>query len=274
METIGGNSRPYLADGVGVITGNRSGDFYVEDRSLVDARVNPNNAPIFEEAFTEYVWMTDRHVGSSDIPYDGVIPHYAMYLDPGGAQGDTQREWTARKWVRHAARFVTERNALPDHQSLFLASRHDANGLAGVTTVADGFNDTWIFLDTIHSASVAREALVHELGHQWSLNDRYFLTSTPTDPVTGGHCDTAFGCGGTNHAVVGCSTNTGLFMFHGQDLCLMTSSFYADPANSNGQVGFHYVIGPNGQPDSEWLRIRRREEPVPQFENRLSRNPQ
>jgi hypothetical protein len=275
-ERIGNVNRPYLADAVGLVTGVRSADYFIEDRSLIDARVAPNDAPIFEAAFTETTWLTDRIVDTDDIHYDGVIPFKAMYLNPTaqGSQPDTQREWTARKWVRHADRIGPERTAFPNHQSLFLATRHDGNQLYGVTQAADGFNDTWLFLETIGSAAVAREALVHELAHQWLVNHRFYRAN-PTDVTPGGHCDLAFGCGSTDEVRPPCrSDHVGVSMFRRPaDLCLMTSTIQSDPHNGNGEVGFHYGIGPNNQPDSEWLRIRQRQEPVPQFENVLPRSP-
>jgi hypothetical protein len=54
--------------------------------------------------------------------------------------------------------------------------------------------------------------------------------------------------------------------------CAMHRGLYgdsSDPQRSDGIVGFHYVkVG--GAPDSEYLRIRQRQEPVPQNDQQRS----
>ncbi len=95
--------------------------------------------------------------------------------------------------------------------------------------------------------SQSREALVHELTHQWRVNN-----DAPWHVAgSGGHCNVAT------------SPSADRFIYNNSNaLCTMNS---IDTASTDGVIGFHYVTIA-GQPDSEYLRIRGREEPVPQFE--------
>jgi hypothetical protein len=56
-------------------------------------------------------------------------------------------------------------------------------------------------------------------------------------------------------------------MYNSSEMCSMTDGdrLYGSPEASNRRVGFHYEHV-DGQPQSEFLTIRRRAEPVPQNE--------
>lgn len=262
-ELVLKTKRPYLRDAVGVVTGNRSADNLLTNGKLM-------NRP-FEDAFIEYVWLSDSVAGADDdllptqarIPFDGVLPARATRI---GEVDEYEREWLTRKWLRNATRpKERERSAAPNHQALFVAPRHrlrDKQGsvFMGLTTVVDDFNDTWVFVQEggMSNGNYRGEATLHELTHQWRVNPVNVKTLGGSDP--GGHCDWALGKEQHIHN-------------RPQLLCTMSANVYASPEASDGVVGFHYLKQSGKPTDSEFLRIRRRSEPVPQNE-RTGRNPQ
>lgn len=230
--------RQYLADAVGVVTGNRTSDFYIADATLINQS--------FESAFTEHVWLTDAKLPADldvlpsqpRLTFDGVFPFVP------DVSNDNERAWVARKWLYHATRTGRNRTALPNHQAVFAAS--DNVGELGTTSAGGGFNDTWLYVTGTGTGMLRREAMVHELAHQWRVNP------TANNSATG-HCDRALGV--VQH------------IYSSPDLkCAMTYDLYGnpnDPERNDGVVGFHYVHTSNGR-DSEYIRIRERAEPVPQ----------
>lgn len=99
------------------------------------------------------------------------------------------------------------------------------------------------------------EGLVHEMGHEWLVNDRWLIANPPSNQRTGGHSDVATGAPRFIH------DHPGL-------LCTMHSLLYSQTSNpgvADGIVGFHFITL-NGQHESEYLRIRKRADPVPQNE--------
>jgi len=240
------DTRIYLADAVGVVNGTSSA-FETVDFSLI--------APLFAEAFVEYVQLADEN------HRDWTHPSYSRLLPRIAAIDSNQREWLTRKWIRNALPFGTARVALPNIQFTFLGNRPPVSindpGTRGLTTVTSGFNDTWIFAGMTSSVGMRREVLAHELGHQWLVNDQWFVPHTPSS-TPGGHCNVA--------------TGADRFMYNHSGLrCIMHSALYGDTSDSSvadGIVAFHFIkIG--GQNDSEYLRIRRRAEPVPQTQQFL-----
>lgn len=233
--------RPYLADGVGLVTGNRADDYFLPKATLVkDA---------FAEAFVEHVWLTDAGPGDPDLMpdqlrrfHDGAIP-FDRNIDDGEGIDTYQSEWTARKWMRNATRSGQDRTAKANHQVLFTATTHP--GDLGFCRVGSGFNDLWIFVKRTGTGMLAAETLVHELAHEWRVNNT---------PQAGGHCDAALGADQK--------------MYNRNKKCTMHSGMYGnatDNERTDGFVGFHYVRSVQSR-DSEYLRIRERDEPIPQNE--------
>jgi hypothetical protein len=262
-DTARDTPRPYLADAIAVIAGDRRRDYFLPNGTFVNR--------VFEEAFVEHVWLTDS-VPPSDkdllvaqprLSFVGVLPFRDARI---GEADEWEREWLARKWLRNATRHSKgERRAKPNHQALFVAPKHQYTNVAktewlnGIATVADEFNDTWLFVDEVgmrSSNNLRGEAAVHELAHQWLVNP------TPQNAAQG-HC---------NLALPGNDQR----MYDHHDLqCTMTSHVY-NPSNaesSDGIVGFHYYVKAGQPRHSEYLHIRRRPEPVPQNERMGVRKP-
>ncbi len=260
-EKVKDKERLYLRDAIGVVTGDRRRDYWLTNGKLASRP--------FEDAFVEYVWLTDSVVGVDDdllptqsrIPFDGVIASRTARI---GEADKNEREWLTRKWMRSSTRPTKgERSATPNHQVLFVATKHafrdkQKSVYKGLTTVADDFNDTWVFVQErdMSNASYQGESTLHELTHQWRVN-----ALTPSGGDAGGHCDVAL------------PDPPPTIYNRAPLLCMMSANVYATSEASDGVVGFHYRKQ-NGEPaDSEFLRIRRRSEPVPQKE-RTGRNPQ
>jgi len=232
------DARLYLADAVGVVSGNRSTDFFIADATQINST--------FESAYTEHVWLTDARpnidsdmlAGQPRLTFEGVVPFAPDVSDPN------VRDWITRKWLYYATRSGKDRTALANHQAVFAGS--DGGGELGTTAAGSGYNDTWLYVAGTGIGVLRREALVHELAHQWRVN--------PTaNQMASGHCDLAL-------AAV-------QYIYDKPTLkCAMTYNLYGnpdDPERSDGVVGFHYAHTSHG-PDSEYLRIRQRAEPVPQ----------
>lgn len=233
-------ARIYLADAVGVIDGTAS-SYETVDTSLVP--------PLFETAFVEVKWLKDDNLRDwTDPQYQRVIPRMARVTYE-------QREWLSRKWMRHASPFGIHRIAAPNHQILFLSDRSSGNRVRGEATVADGFNDAWLYTRMMGNATLQSEALTHELAHQWRVNHQWLIANPLPIQPTGGHCDAA--------------TGADRFIYNRPSLlCTMHSTLYdipPKPGAADGIVGFHFITI-NGQTDSEYLRIRQRVDPVPQNE--------
>jgi hypothetical protein len=213
--------------------------------------------PLYLQAFTEYVWLTDATAVDADLPpaqmrtfFDGVIPFDSALnrADTGGGVWEPfETDWLTRKWGRNLTRTDLTRTARPDHQILFAASRTTDRNLRGQTLVASGYNETWIFCGSTSSAALLREVLVHELTHQWKVNPSPGNTAS-------GHCNLVqSGTGGA-----------ALKMWQDREkTCTMTYGTDEGAQGTDGVVGFHYVTR-NGSPDSEFLHIRQRPEPIPQ----------
>ncbi len=236
VPTYNTTSRSYLADAVGLVDGTAS-SYETVDTSLAVA--------LFEQAFVEVTWLKDDHLR------DWIDPRYQRVIPRVGQITSLQREWLSRKWMRNASPFGIQRIAAANHQFLFLGDRAYARG---ETTVAEGFNDLWLYTGMFANAAMLREGLTHEMGHEWLVNDQWLIANPPI-LRTGGHCDAA--------------TGTDRFIHdHPGLLCVMHSSLYGAPANpgvADGVVGFHF-ININGADHSEYLRIRLRADPVPQSE--------
>lgn len=259
-EKIGKNYRTYLADAVGVVTGNRATDFLLANGTLVNA--------LFDQASAEYVWLTDAAAADPDllitqprIPFDGVLPRKLVL--GGGGLDSHQREWMTRKWLRHAERQGIERIARSNHQALFAtgtfwAPPHSAPTL-GTAQVASNFNDSWLAIQSIGNQTRIAEATVHELAHQWLVNH-----GGPNQKALGGHC---------GHKAVGTAL---LMVGESTKYCTMTDGIFSYPEAHDGIVGFHYkkvIVEGKEVVDSEYLRIRRRAEPVPQNEQKPRETP-
>jgi hypothetical protein len=233
--------RFYLADAVGVVDGTAS-SYETVDTVLV--------APLFEQAFVEVKWLEDDNLRDwTDPQYQRVIPRLPRVTYD-------EREWLSRKWIRHASPFGIQRIAFPNHQTLFLSDRSSGNRVRGEATVAAGFNDVWFYTGMIGNATLRSEALTHEMAHHWRVNHQWLIANPPPDRGPGGHCDTA--------------TGADRFIYNRPGLlCSMHELLYSGasyPGVADGIVGFHF-ISINGQDDSEYLRIRKRVDPVPQNEN-------
>ena len=132
---------------------------------------------------------------------------------------------------------------------MFVGSRN-AN-LNGASIAAGGFSNVWLYAAQLRNRALLGEALTHEMTHQWLVNPVTYA-NTAHDP--GGHCNNALGR----------EQN----MYNSRLTCVMDSALYGDlnnPETSDGVLAFHYVTGAFGV-DSDYLRIRRRAEPVPQNE--------
>ena len=244
VGTLTADPRPYLADAVGIVTGNRGADYFVPNGTLVNRT--------FSEAFVEHVWLTDAVEGvdpdldatQTRLFYDGVIPFTHTVDKPPDLW---QTEWLTRKWMRHARRSGQNRTSDSNHQIVFTGSRHAF--FHGLNRVGDGFNDLWLFVGQLKNRALIGEAFVHELAHEWRVN------RTALGANVGGHCNFSIG--------------TDQMMYNRPLKCAMTSHLYGDPMNAernDGIVGFHYVrIG--DRRDSEYLFIRRRAEPIPQSDD-------
>ncbi len=259
-EEINGKKRTYLADAVGVVTGDRATDFLLASGTLVNA--------LFEQAFAEFVWLTDATASDSDllfiqprIFFDGVLPPKLVL---GGEGLDShQREWMTRKWLRNAERQGIERVAKANHQALFTTGKFwtppKSAPTLGTARVASNFNDSWLAIQTIGKQTRIAEATVHELAHQWLVNHE-----GPNDQALGGHC---------GHKAVGTAL---LMVGQSTKYCTMTDGIFSYPEAHDGIVGFHYkkfVVKGKEAVDSEYLRIRRRAEPVPQNEQKPRETP-
>ena len=242
--------KPYLADAVGLVTGDRLADYFLLNSTYVP--------PTFGEAFVEAVWLTDAIAADADIgfqeprlPYEGVLP-YDPELDavPEGYKSD----WLARKWMRHATRSGIDRDTEPNHFIVFTGTNHPSQN--GLNRVGSNFNDLWLFIRQMGNANLIGESLVHEFAHEWRVNPMY----EPGVPHTAGtlpqgHCNAAFG--------------KVLQMYSHPLICQMHDTMLGDPNSPerrDGIVGFHYLTRADGTVDSEYLRIRRRQDPVPQNE--------
>jgi len=151
---------------------------------------------------------------------------------------------------------LTVREAIPNHQVLFTANGkllQPGQTAYGDTLAASGYNDTWFYIGSVPRLATfsrtvnIRESIAHELTHQWRVN--------PPTATTGGHCGSiALALGGKT------------MYDDGSRACPMSRDLYAsgDPQEGDGIFKFHYQKDNNGKVDSEYLRIRRREEPVPQ----------
>jgi hypothetical protein len=242
IEQVRGRVRTYLADAVGLLLPSASRTYYDVNHDLAN--------PLFADAFVELAWIFDASPNTVDIRADHAVPYVPAFKD---TPLDTPREWFTRKWLRSADRHGEDRTAYSNHQELFIgtAQNNPNEYLNASTSVADEFNELWMFLKTM-PAAYTREGLTHELGHQWRVN-----RISHTNPPGGldGHCDTAIGQPVMmyNDAARYCTMTRGDILYAGG----------GQP--KDGRVGFHYeVIG--GAPDSEYLRIRERSEPIPQNE--------
>jgi hypothetical protein len=253
LENVLNTDRPYLADAVGLST--TASDYMTVDTSLV--------APLFDDAFVEFVWLTDeRGYAWSDPRFSHVLP-FVKELERGDGE---MTELLGRKWMRNAQRISVWRVADPNHQMLFLAhTKYSPQGdiKRGDTRVSHAFNDLWLYTGATPNTDLRAEALTHELGHEWLVNQFYMNGQpTETDDYPGGHCDLAFGT--PQH--IGIAANS-------SHLCEMTSgdNMWATSEARDRRVGFHYLTLPGQQIDSEYLHIRRRAEPVPQNDNPRTR---
>lgn len=223
--------RHYLSDGVGLWTGTPQDHISADLSAVADA---------FRDAFVEYVFLPEPIAGT-----DGSIPR--IEFGTLSTHSNIERDLFALKWGRTNSRPGGTAIAQPNHQILFIANTSDpARSVRGEVTVRDGFNDTWLFMSQL-SLAQSREAAVHEFAHQWRVNyDAPWHVAE-----SGGHCNAAT------------KPSADRFIYNrSMDRCTMTN---IDTVSTDGIIGFHYVTIA-GQPDSEYVRIRERAEPIPQLE--------
>ena len=225
-----GQQRAYLSDGVGLWTGGTNDHFSANLTSV---------AGTFSDAFVEYVFLPEPFAGT-----DGSVAR----IDFGGpANALMERDLFAFKWGRTNLRPGGMVFSQSNHQILYIANTSDTQRqLRGVARVLDGSNDCWLFMSRLTVAQ-SREAAVHELTHQWRVNN-----DAPWHVAgSGGHCNLAT------------APSVDRFIYNNPSVhCTMNS---IDTVSTDGIIGFHYVTIA-GQPDSEYLWIRQRQEPVPQIE--------
>lgn len=139
---------------------------------------------------------------------------------------------------------------------IFLGESHDSQQSYGDTRVSSGFNDLWLYTAAMPNVDLRAEALVHEMGHQWLVNQEWITAQTQR--YTGGHCDTAHG----QPLTIGIPTGAGL-------LCTMTSgsALWSTAQAWDRHVGFHFESLPGQQESSEYSWIRDRLDPLPQNDN-------
>ena len=236
-----GATQKHLADFVGIVgAGN---DFLRADPSLV--------AGLYADAFTEYV-PTPTPV--PELPY--CVPLYSTL------------EELATKWFFNAVRTGSgsQQQALPNHQHLLGAAGTEARraplpdgtlgygvrfGSAGVMN-GTNFSFVWTgqielsvtdpatLLHGLPADRIVSETTAHELTHQWRTN-----ASKP-----GEHC-----------------TEDG-YQNDGRWCMMHTPAAPPDTAHhgnelADGFVSLHYVVAPNGAVDSEYVTIRKADEPLP-----------
>lgn len=238
-ESVGGPVLDFLADALGVVTGNRDTDYYLPLATLMPKAFDP--------MFVEHVWLTDAtaadHPDLLDaqdrIRFDGVIPFEAV-LDKQGMENES--ELLFKKWARNVRRGGDLRSARPNHQVLLSTAKHAIapDEYMGLTEAGGGRNHTFLFVKSATSTNERREVLIHELTHQWRVNNG-----------GQGHCD-----------LTGRRQDRRMWDHSGL-LCTMTSKLYPSLESTDGIVGFHYVKE-NGVVDSELTFVRQRPEPVPQ----------
>ncbi|HET8773579.1 MAG TPA: hypothetical protein VFP80_07305, partial [Thermoanaerobaculia bacterium] len=169
-----------------------------------------------------------------------------------------QREWMTRKWLQHASRQQFERTADFNHQALFTTGKFWSSspfeGFLGLTASASGFSDSWIAVTATGGQNRIAENVAHEVAHQWLVNRG---GSNPN--AAGGHCGAVAGSGSiqpnTAIRMAGSSTS----------FCVMTADIFDFPEAADGTINFHHQKF-SGVVDSEYLRIRRRLDPMPQNE--------
>jgi hypothetical protein len=240
-QSLGAGPVDYLADAAGVVTGNRSTDYVLPIATLMPR--------VFDRAFVEHVWLTDAtttdHPDLLDsqvsIAFDGVVP-FERVVNKAGME--MEAEFLFKRWARNVRRAGDLRAALPNHHILITMAKHaldrNGGGFRGLTEAGAGRNHTFVFDASISGTNMRAEVLVHELTHQWRVNNG-----------GQGHCDLT---GRRQHQRM--FDHSGLF-------CTMTSHVYDLPEGADGTVGFHYTKT-NGIVDSEFMFIRERAEPVPQ----------
>ena len=209
-QDSGGAVRGFLADAVGVVTGDDEQDFFSPNPNLI--------VPLFDGTFVEFLFLND-----DPVPF---VP-YEQQIGGGGEPGSEARE-VARRWFHNFDR--------PNHQHLLGAGTGFDAGVKGLTTAKIGTNWSWIFVESVAASSPRRggrewvfngEVASHEMAHQWQVNP---------GPNTGGHCaefrwnSTMLYC--TMHSDYGVAA----------DPCGGTCPEFYD-----GQVGFHYVSGTNSE---------------------------
>lgn len=192
----------------------------------------PSIPLLFEGTFVEYVFLDDDPVPY--LPFEEQVMGSALI-------GEETRE-LARKWFFHFDRF--------NHQHLLGGRTGSSSGLQGLTTARIGTNWSWIFVQTVTDASPRRgggealfnsEVTAHEIAHQWQVN---------SGTATGGHCNW-----------FRWSSTTLYCTMHGDYGVAGASCSGTCPEFFDGQVGFHY----QSATDSEFMTIRHRPDPIPQF---------
>lgn len=221
---------PFLADAVGVITGNDAADFFSVNISNVGDLLTPS--------FVQINWLTDP------VPF---IP-FRETIAGSGFNSD-EVALTALKWFHHVN--------TPNHEHLLAGREGDAVQILGRTRARFGASWSWIWVGAVNSNAPRRnngewllngEVTAHEFAHLWQVN--------PPVDVTQGHC-------GNDRA-----PSAPRAWNNPQFFCTMHSPYDgADcggggratcPEFFDGVVAFHY----NGI-NSEYTDIRRRPDPLP-----------
>lgn len=209
-QDSGGTVRGFLADAVGVITGDDSQDFFSSNSGLI--------TPLFDGTFVEHIFLND-----DPVPF---LP-YEQQIAGAGEPGSEVRE-IARRWFRNFDR--------PNHQHLLGGRLGYEAGVKGLTTAKIGTNWSWIFVESVAASSPRRgggewvfngEVAGHEMAHQWQVNPG-------TD--TGGHC-TDFRW---NSTTLYCA-------MHGDYGVAAGPCGGTCPEFFDGQVGFHHELATNSE---------------------------
>lgn len=228
---------PYLADGVGVITGNENSDLYEPNSSF---------APfLFNTAFVEYV---DARTTTRAIPLELELKFLSSVH-------------MSKKWYENSIRSgISQVDNVPNYRQLLGARQfleEDGVGARLGRTLHNGHDPSWVFAGRIERATtqavqpvfgldplrVNGEVTTHELVHQWNVN-----ANAAAGSLSEGHC------------------NRQDYRQQGP-FCLMHSPFYDVHHNAEFADGFmflHYVTTLTGA-DSEYLTIREANDPMPAY---------
>jgi hypothetical protein len=195
-----------------------------------------------------YVEIVPVAQASSEMPYEPSLNGLALVSLPN-------------KWFEHGQRTNMPTYIIPAYNHVQIAGGSGKPDIAGaelgVTPVGTGHHRSWVWVRRIELAvteavqpvyhlsapTVNSETTLHESMHQWAVNP------PPNPPnVKVGHC------------LFERYQNDGMY-------CHMHAPYY-DPQH-NGEMGdgaaaFHYEVSSNGSVHSEYLHVRRHDDPFVQ----------